>query len=154
MGIGNELKTVDYVDLKRYLGKWYEIAKYPVIFEKNLVAITATYSLRKDGKIKVLNAGKKGTLDGKEKTAVGKAWVVDKKTNAKLKVQFFWPFSGAYWIIELGENYEYAVVGHPKRKYLWILSRTPKMDEELYKMILKKIESHNYDLSKIEKTPQ
>jgi apolipoprotein D and lipocalin family protein len=150
----NELKTVDYVDLKSYLGKWYEIAKYPVVFEKNLVAVTATYSLREDGKIKVLNAGRKGSLDGKEKSAVGKAWVVDKKTNAKLKVQFFWPFSGAYWIIELGENYEYAVVGHPKRKYLWILSRTPRMDEKLYQEILKKIESHNYDLSKIEKTLQ
>ena len=107
----SELKTVQYVDLERYLGKWYEIAKYPVVFEKNLVAVTATYSIRDDGKIKVTNAGRKKTLDGKEKIAVGKAWVIDKKTNAKLKVQFFWPFSGDYWIIELGKDYEYAVVG-------------------------------------------
>ena len=154
MGTANELKTVDSVDLQRYLGKWYEIAKYPVVFEKGLVAVTATYAIREDGKIKVLNAGRKGSLDGKEKTAVGKAWVVDKKTNAKLKVQFFWPFSGAYWIIELGENYEYAVVGHPKKKYLWILSRTSKMDEKVYQDVLKKIEAYGYDLNKIEKTPQ
>ena len=150
----SELKTVQYVDLERYLGKWYEIAKYPVVFEKNLVAVTATYSIRDDGKIKVTNAGRKKTLDGKEKISVGKAWVVDKRTNAKLKVQFFWPFSGDYWIIELGKDYEYAVVGHPKRTYLWILCRTPKMDENLYQKILKKIEAHGYDLSRVEKTPQ
>ncbi|OIO75528.1 MAG: hypothetical protein AUJ85_02910 [Elusimicrobia bacterium CG1_02_37_114] len=147
-----EMKTVDSVDLNRYLGKWYEIAKYPNWFEKNLTAVTAAYSLRDDGKIKVLNAGRKGSPDGKEKTALGKAWVADKKTNAKLKVQFFWPFSGNYWIIELGSNYEYAVVGEPKRKYLWILGRTPEMNEKLYNELLKRIEKHGYDLNKIEKT--
>ena len=149
-----DMKTVDYVDLNKYLGTWYEIAKYPNWFEKNLVAVTADYSLRDDGKIKVLNAGRKGTLNGEEKKATGKAWIVDKQTNAKLKVQFFWPFSGNYWIVELGSNYEYAVIGEPKRKYLWILSRTPEMDENLYNELLKKIEAHGYDLSKIEKTPQ
>jgi len=152
--VKTELKTVDYVDLNRYLGTWYEIAKYPVRFEKGLVGITATYSLRKDGKILVLNAGKKGSMTGKDSRAKGKAWVIDKKTNSKLKVQFFWPFSGNYWIIGLGAEYDYAIIGDPSRKYLWILYRKPKMDEALYSDLLKQIEAHGYDLSKIEKTVQ
>jgi apolipoprotein D and lipocalin family protein len=79
---------------------------------------------------------------------------VDKKTNAKIKVSFFWPFSGDYWIIDLGENYEYAVVGHPSRKYLWILSRTPEMDDATYNLILKKLRKQFYDVSKLMKTLQ
>lgn len=149
-----ELQVVPSVDLQRYLGKWYEIARYPAPFEKNCVAVTAEYALRADGKISVINSCRKGTLDGPEKAAHGTAWVTDKTTNAKLRVRFFWPFSGAYWIIELGNNYEYAVVGHPKRKYLWILSRTPHMDDALYADILKKIAAHAYDLAPIEKTLQ
>jgi apolipoprotein D and lipocalin family protein len=80
--------------------------------------------------------------------------VVDPKTNAKLKVSFFWPFSGDYWIIDLGEAYDYAVVGHPKRKYLWILSRRPEMDESLYNRIMEKLRSQFYDVSRLMKTPQ
>jgi apolipoprotein D and lipocalin family protein len=149
-----ELKTVDKVDLNRYMGTWYEICRYPQIFEKNLVGVTATYSLMPNGKVRVINAGYKNTLDGKRVQAKGKAKVADKVTNAKLKVTFFWPFYGDYWIIELGENYEYAVVGNPKRTGLWLLSRTPQMDDKLYNSLLQKIEGHGYDLSKIEKPVQ
>jgi apolipoprotein D and lipocalin family protein len=74
---------------------------------------------------------------------------VDKETHAKLKASFFWPFSGDYWIIDLGENYDYAVVGHPNRKYLWILSRTPQMEESLYQSILERLRNQSYDLSKL-----
>lgn len=150
----NMLNTVDKVDLNRYLGKWYEIAKYPNWFEKNLAGVTATYSLRNDGKIKVLNAGRKNSLDGKIKSATGKAWVVDTNTNAKLKVQFFWPFSGDYWIIELGKDYDYAVIGEPSRKYLWILCRSSKMDAALYQGILTRLEKYGYDSNKLELNPQ
>jgi apolipoprotein D and lipocalin family protein len=87
-------------------------------------------------------------------SAKGTAKVVDKKTNAKLKVTFFWPFYGHYWIIGLGENYEYAVVGHPDRKYLWVLSRTPEMEETLYNEILGRIKQQGYDVSKLMKTQQ
>jgi len=80
---------------------------------------------RADGAIDVVNACRKNTLDGKESSIRGKAWIVDKTTNAKLKVQFFWPFAGVYWIIELDKDYQWAVVGHPDRTYYWILSRTP-----------------------------
>ena len=109
------LEVVDHVDLERYLGTWYEIATIPQRFQKGCVAVTATYSLKPDGKIQVINRCRKETLDGKVKDIEGKAWVVDKTTNAKLKVQFFWPFSGAYWIIELDADYQWAVVGHPNR---------------------------------------
>jgi len=148
------LQTVPKVDLTRYLGTWYEIATIPQRFQKGCTAVSATYTLRPDGKIKVLNECRKDSLNGKYKAAKGKAWVVDTVSNAKLKVQFFWPFSGAYWIIELDSNYQYAVVGHPGRKYLWILSRSRKMDEPLYNDLMERIKKHGYELSGIVKTPQ
>lgn len=148
------LKVVTFVDLSRYAGTWYEIARFPNRFQEGCVGTTASYTIRKDGKIDVLNQCRKGTLDGEISYVKGTAWVVDNKTNAKLKVSFFWPFSGHYWIIDLGENYEYAVVGHPDRKYLWILSRSPRMDEKIYNLILGKLKLQFYDTSKLIKTLQ
>lgn len=148
------LQTVPKVDLNRYLGTWYEIATIPQRFQKGCTAVSATYTLRKDGKISVLNECRKDSLNGRYKAAKGKAWVVDTLSNAKLKVQFFWPFSGDYWIIELDSNYQYAVVGHPNRNYLWILCRSRKMDDTLYLDLLDRIKNHGYDLSKIVKTLQ
>jgi len=150
----DELMTVEYVDIERYAGKWYEIARKPNPFEKNCTGVTAEYSFRKDGKIKVENTCIKNSLDGKTKKSTGKAWVADTETNSKLKVQFFWPFSGDYWIMELGKDYEYAVVGDPGRKYYWILCREPVMDEGLYRDILERSEKQGYDLSDIIKTVQ
>lgn len=147
-------QVVSYVDLKRYTGTWYEIARYPNRFQEGCLGTTATYTPLEDGRIGVLNQCRKGTLEGVISSAKGKAWVVDRETNAKLKVSFFWPFTGDYWVIDLGENYEYAVVGHPDRKYLWILSRTPEMDEGLYQRILEKLRMQAYDISKLVKTPQ
>ena len=149
-----ELKTVEHVDVSRYMGTWYEIARFDQWFERGLVGVTATYKLLDNGKVDVLNAGRKGTLDGKLKTAHGKAKIADRQTNAKLKVTFFWPFYGDYWIIGLGKDYEYAVVGEPKRKYLWILSRSPKLDPAVYSAIVEKIKAAGYDLTKLELTPQ
>ena len=148
------LEVVPYVDLGRYTGTWYEIAAIPQRFQKDCVGSTATYNLRDDGAIAVLNKCRKKTLDGELKEASAKAWVVDKKTNAKLKVQFFWPFKADYWIIELDADYQYAVVGHPGRQYLWILSRTPRMDESLYEDLLQRIANKGYDPSLIKKTLQ
>ena len=154
LAAGKPLRTVTHVDLQRYLGTWYEIATIPASFQKNCVGVTATYTLRPDGTIGVLNRCRKFTLDGKEKSIKGKAWVVDENSNAKLKVQFFWPFSGAYWIIELDPDYQYAVVGHPGRKYLWILCRRPQMDESLYTRLLEKIAAQGYDVKRLVKTLQ
>jgi apolipoprotein D and lipocalin family protein len=148
------LTVVPYVDLKRYTGTWYEIARYPHRFQEGCVGSRATYILRDDGKISVLNECYDKTFSGKIRSAKGKAWVIDKKTNAKLKVSFFWPFSGDYWIIDLGKNYEYAVVGHPKRKYLWILSRTKTMERSVYEAILSRLKDKQYDTSKLIKTSQ
>jgi apolipoprotein D and lipocalin family protein len=148
------LQTVPQVDLNRYIGKWYEIASFPQWFQKGCVASSATYTLRKDGDVDVLNECRDKTLDGKVRTAKGKAWIVDSSSNAKLKVRFFWPFSGDYWIIDLDANYQYAVVGHPKRNYLWILSRSPQMDPEIYNGILERLKRQHYDVSRLNKTLQ
>ncbi len=148
------LQAVAHVDLNRYMGTWYEIASFPQRFQKGCVASSANYTLRKDGDVDVLNQCRDKTLDGKLRKAKGKAWVVDKQSNAKLKVRFFWPFSGDYWIIDLGKDYEYAVVGHPKRNYLWILSRTPQMNSAVYDGIIERLKAQHYDVTRLNKTPQ
>ncbi|MFC1642124.1 lipocalin family protein [Myxococcota bacterium] len=148
------LQTVAKVDLSRYTGTWFEIASYPQRFQKGCTGTTATYNLRDDGEIGVVNRCRKGSLDGPEDSAKGRARVVDDTTNAKLEVSFFWPFWGDYWIIDLGENYEYAVVGHPARDYLWILSRTPAMDDAVYQGILDRLQAKDYPLDRLQKTLQ
>ena len=148
------LTVVDSVDLQRYLGKWYEIASYPAWFQKGCTGSTAEYSLLADGKIQVINSCRKGSLDGKLKESKGKAEVADTATNAKLKVWFFWPFKGNYWIIDLDPDYQWAVVGEPSRKYLWILSRTPTMDEAVYQGVLERLPQKGYGPTKLRKTAQ
>jgi apolipoprotein D and lipocalin family protein len=148
------LSVVDAVDLERYLGKWYEIASYPAWFQKGCIGSTAEYSLLSDGKIQVINRCREGRLDGKVKESKGKAEVADTQTNAKLKVWFFWPFKGNYWIIDLDPDYRWAVVGEPSRKYLWILSRTPTMEERLYEYILARLPETGYDPARLQKTTQ
>jgi len=145
----NPLVTVNFVDLNRYVGLWYEIARYPNSFQKGCVGSKATYTLRDDGKISVLNECYDKSFSGKLRSAKGKAWAVDKETNARLKVSFFWPFAGDYWIVDLGQEYEYAVIGHPERKYLWILSRTPVMADDVYQSILARLQKQEYDTAKL-----
>ena len=148
------LEAVPEVNLERYLGTWYEIASYPQRFQEGCTGTTATYTLRSDGEIDVLNKCRKGSLDGPEDVAEGRARVVDSESNAKLEVSFFRPFWGDYWIIDLGPDYEYAVVGHPSRDYLWILSRTPALDAEIYDGILGRLEEMGYSLERLGKTKQ
>ncbi len=144
-------QTVDHVDLVRYSGKWYEIASYANRFQKGCINSQATYTLGEDGTISVLNRCT-DERTGQRRQAEGKASVMDKSSNAKLKVSFFWPFSGDYWIIDLGEEYEYAVIGHPERKFLWILSRTRQMEEKVYRDILSRLQQQGYDTSRLMKT--
>ncbi|NVJ52756.1 MAG: lipocalin family protein [Campylobacteraceae bacterium] len=141
------IKSVPSVDLDRYLGSWYEIARYEHKFEKDCKNVTATYSIKEDDEIKVINRCTKITT-GEKTEAVGEAYAVD-DTNSKLKVSFFWPFFGDYWIIMLDKNYSYAVISEPSKEYLWILSRTKKLDEDTKEKILKRLESLDYDLSKL-----
>ncbi|MGZ5437862.1 MAG: lipocalin family protein [Pyrinomonadaceae bacterium] len=148
-----DLETVASVDLSRYVGQWYEIARLPNRFQKKCSdSVTAEYTLRSDGDIKVVNRCRKQS--GEFTTATGKAKIVDKQTNAKLKVTFFWPFYGKYWILDLGPNYEYVVVGEPGRDYLWILSRTPTMDEGLYQKLVAKMRARGFDTTRMIRTVQ
>lgn len=143
--------VVPSVDLTRYAGRWYEIARLPNRFQKKCAGgVAATYELRSDGKMNVINECRKAS--GEITRATGTAKVAEKTSNAKLKVTFFWPFYGDYWILDLGSNYEYAVVGEPKRRYLWILSRTPEMDPELYKELLEKAKQQGFDVSRVIRT--
>ncbi len=149
-----ELPVVQHVDVDRYLGTWYEIASFPQSFQEGCTATTATYKLREDGELDVINRCNKGGLDGKEDVAEGRARIVDSKTNAKLEVSFFRPFWGDYWIIDLADDYSYAVVGHPGRDYLWILSRTAQMEPAIYDGIIERLKGNGYEVERLNKTLQ
>lgn len=146
--------TVKELDLNRYLGTWYEIARFPHSFEKGMAGVTANYSLRKDGKIRVLNKGYKNGLNGKLSVAEGKAKIPDKSQPGKLKVSFFWIFYGDYNVLELDKDYQYVMIGSSTNKYFWILCRTPQMDEASYNMLLEKARKRGYNLGKLEKVLQ
>ena len=154
----SEPKVVKKVDLNRYAGLWYEIAKIPNRFQKHCISgTTAQYKLREDGKIEVINSCI--DEDGEKDDAEGIAKIVDGFSNAKLEVSFvsilgihlFW---GDYWIIGLDDNYEYAVVGTPTRKYGWILSRTPQLSEEKLKETFEILKNQGYDPNKFEMSIQ
>ncbi len=148
------LATVPSVDLEKYMGKWYEIASFPQSFEKGCHCSMAEYSMTDKGYVRVVNTCRKDSAEGKVKTAAGKAFVVEGSGNAKLRVQFFWPFRGDYWIIDLAQDYAYAVVGDPSRRYLWILCRTPKMEEAVYREIVERAAGKGFDVSKLVRTDQ
>ena len=148
------LATVPSVDLQRYMGRWYDIASFPQRFQKGCHCTSADYEMTDKGYVRVINACRKDGPSGKTSTAKGKAFVVEGSENAKLKVQFFWPFRGDYWIIDLADDYSYAVVGEQKREYLWILSRTPQIDEALYQAIVSRCAEKGFDVSKLVRTDQ
>lgn len=148
------LETVQYVDLNKYAGKWYEIASYPQRFQKGCHCTTAEYTMSEKGYVIVENRCNKDSVNGKQSYIKGKAFVEKGSGNSKLKVQFFWPFKGKYWIIDLADDYSYAVVSHPNKKYLWILSRTSKMDDMIYQQITSKLKTKGFDLSKLQATKQ
>lgn len=155
LSLSTPLPTVDNVDLNKYQGTWYEIARFDQKFQKGCTAVTAEYNILKRNKISVINKCRLNTINGKLKTAKGKAWVVDKKTNSKLKVQFFLSFiklgflAGDYWIIDLDENYEHVMVGAPNREYLWILARRPFMDDTTLTSLKDKANKLGFDASKL-----
>jgi apolipoprotein D and lipocalin family protein len=135
------------------LGRWYEIARYPNDFEQGCVGVTADYSTRRDGQIRVVNTCRDSSGRTTDRIE-GVARVDDRSTNAKLKVSFFWPFSGPYWIIDLDEDYEYAVVGEPGRRFFWILSRSPTIDDGTLDDILNKMPDWQYDPDRLYFVPQ
>jgi apolipoprotein D and lipocalin family protein len=140
--------------IEKYLGIWYEIARFDHSFERGLQGVTATYTLKPDGKIEVLNQGYKNGLDGKLKKAVGKAKLLSPQTPRNLLVSFFWIFYAPYNILELDPDYRYALIGSKSLNYIWILSRTPQMDENTYQTLVDKAKARGYDTSKLIKVLQ
>lgn len=137
------LNTVKSVDLDKYLGKWYEIARYEHSFEKDCKNVTATYSLKEDGDLKVVNSCTNINTN-KTKEAIGTAYSTN-ETNSKLKVSFFWPFYGDYWILDLDEKYSYALIGEASRKYFWILSRDKELNEDIKNDIISRLSNYGYN---------
>lgn len=147
--------TVKELDINKYMGKWYEIARLPNSFEKGLVGVTAEYSILKEGRFNVVNQGYKASLNGKLKTAKGKAKVPDINEPGKLKVSFFLFFYADYYILELDTNdYQWALIGSSSDKYLWILSRTPQLDTEIYETLVNNAEKRGYDINRLIRVEQ
>lgn len=148
----SDLQTVPKVNLEKYMGTWYEIARLPNGFQRGCTHTTANYTLNNDNTVTVINKCLyKGNTD-REKGSEGSAYVTEPSTNSKLKVTFFWPFYGAYWIIDLADDYSYAVVASPDKDYLWILNRKPQMSQEIYDKLIKSTAEKGFDVSRVKKT--
>lgn len=140
------------IDLKQYLGRWYEIARYEQRFERGCEGVTADYSLRADGKIDVLNRCRKST--GKIDEARGIAKVVDPVSNARLKVSFFGPFYGDYWVLDHADDYSWSIVGEPSGRYLWILTREAKPSAEATEQLIGRARALGYNTTMLNHTKQ
>jgi apolipoprotein D and lipocalin family protein len=143
-------RTAASVDLARYAGTWYEIGSFPQWFQRGCTATTAHYGLREDGRVSVRN---ECTRDGERSAVDGVAWPVD-ESNARLKVRFFWPFAGDYWVLALDPDYRWSLVGTPDRDSLWLLSRTARIDEALYATLVARAEAEGFDTTRLVRTPQ
>jgi apolipoprotein D and lipocalin family protein len=157
-GVWPPPEAAENIDLERYAGLWYEIARYPVPYQFGLVGVTATYTLNDDGTVGVVNRGHIGVLGGPEVTIEGSARSTNPPDNSKLLVSFDQPilqlFEAPYWILEVDEDYTYAIVGDPNRTILYILSRTPQMDEGLYDELLNRAREFGYEPLFLKRTPQ
>lgn len=143
------------VDLGRYLGRWYEIGRYEAGFQRGCEASTATYALRDDGLVSVVNTCRQDSLDGEVRSVEGKAKVVEGSGNAKLKVSFFGPFYiGDYWVLDHAEDYSWSIVGEPSGRYLWLLTRTPQPSATVRETIMTRARDLGYDLSILRPTQQ
>ncbi len=148
------MQTVQDVDIERYMGTWYEVARFPHSFEKNLVGVTATYRLKENGNVEVLNAGYKYDLNGKRKSAKAFAKIPNPNEPGRLKVFFFWPFGADYLILDLDPDYQWAIVGSSSPNFLWILSRTPRLPEEQLQTLIGKAKSMGYKVENLQLVEQ
>ena len=143
------------VDLTRYAGRWYEIGRYEAGFQRGCEAVTATYSLRDDGLVTVVNTCRQDGVNGELRSVEGKAKVVESSGNAKLKVSFFGPFYlGDYWVLDRAEDYSWSIVGEPSGRYLWLLSRSPQPSAQARETMRNRATALGYDLSILRPTQQ
>ena len=151
-------RTVQAVDLARYAGVWYEVARFPNRFQDgsgvSCADTTATYTPRPDGRVGVVNRCRNAAAGGAERVAEGRAYAVEGSGNARLRVSFFWPFYGDYWVLGLAPDYRWAVVGDPRREYLWILSRVPVMAADDYAAALAVARREGFDTGRLLRTPR
>lgn len=142
------------VDVQRYMGRWYEQYRYEASFQRNMDFVTADYSLNDDGSVRVINRGRRDGGNGDWKESTGRAEVVDTNTNAKLKVSFFRPFYGDYWVLDRGDNYEWSIVGEPSGRYLWVLTRDAQPSQEMLDNLQQRVRSLGYNWEMVRRTRQ
>jgi apolipoprotein D and lipocalin family protein len=153
-GNGPEMKTVDYVDLERFMGDWYVIANIPTFLEKGAHNAVETYEMNEDGTIATTFTFRDGSFDGEKKEYNPKGFVRDTGSNALWGMRFIWPIKADYRIVYLDDDYSQTIIGRQKRDFVWIMAREPNISEEDYQMLLGVVESLGYDLSKVERVQQ
>lgn len=146
--------TAPTVNINKYMGKWYEIAAFPMFFEKGCYCTEANYSLLSDNTVKVTNQCRRDQPTNKWSIANASAWAANAGDNSKLKVRFFWPFTADYWVLYVDNDYNYAIVGSPNYEYLWILSRQPQISDTQYQKLLTIATQKGYDVKHLKLTPQ
>ena len=151
---GPEMKTVDYVDLERFMGDWYVIANIPTFLEKGAHNAVESYALNDDGTIATTFVFRDGSFDGEEKTYTPKGFVRDDGSNALWGMRFIWPIKADYRIVYLDDDYSHTVIARQKRDFIWIMARTPEISDEDYDKLIEFVASIGYDVSKIERVPQ
>jgi len=149
-----EMKTVDYVDIDRFMGPWYVIANIPTFVEKGAYNAIESYSRNDDGTIATTFTFNKGSFDGKPKEYNPKGFVLDNETNARWGMRFIWPFKSDYRIVYLDNDYTKTVVARQKRDFVWIMARTPTITDEDYEELVSVVASLGYDTSLLERVPQ
>jgi apolipoprotein D and lipocalin family protein len=148
------LRTVDHVDLDRYMGDWFVLGTIPWFVEKNNVGTMDIYRIRPDGKIDVTYAFHKKSLDAPRQEMKAVARIVDKKSNAEWRVQFLWPFEAPFLVIDLAPDYRFTTIGYPDRSLIWIMGREPQVSEQDYARLLENAAAQGYDVSRIVRVPQ
>jgi len=150
----NSLVSVDYVDLERFMGKWYVIASIPTLLEKDIFNAVETYQLMEDGTIATTFTFRKNGFDGPKKEYHPRGFVRDKKTNAVWGMQFIWPIKADYRIIYLDSDYNHTIIGRQKRDFLWLMSRQSEISDSSYQKMVETIEDAGYDTKSLIRIPQ
>lgn len=151
---GPEMKTVDYVDIERFMGPWYVIANIPTFLEKGAHNAVETYSLNEDGTIATTFTFRADGFDGKHKEYNPKGFVLDETTNARWGMRFIWPIKADYRIVHLDDDYSTTIIGRQARDFVWLMARTPQIPEDEYQELVAYIDTLGYDVSQIQRVPQ